>query len=160
MHHPDHKSVFVQLQWHGPYRIAAGREIRPAPEAELGSQAVPDRLPDTGVYMIVGNHHVHGPRSLLYIGQSIELAKRRLPSHASWLENEWRPEIFAAAVKEDLVRAVESLLIYAHSPAYCAREVSKLGEAVPDEGLRIWNTGSFTRLLPEVSSVHPWYRNV
>jgi hypothetical protein len=113
-----------------------------------------------GVYMILGDHPVHGDGALLYLGKAPKKSlEKRIGDHDHWVREEWRTAIYLGILdkKEDngkLLADVESLLIYAHSPAYNRQKPR------PKRNLRVWNTGRFHRLLPEVSSDHPWYRHV
>jgi hypothetical protein len=95
----------------------------------------------------------------------------RLYDHADWIEDEpdkvnirvasmgeikswegWEEdERYARAQKVD-VEAVEALLIYAHQPAYNTRNKESLEKA---RGIRVFNTGNFGSLLPEIS--HRYY---
>lgn len=116
----------------------------------------PGELPsDNGVYMALGDHPVYGNRALLYIGKSSEL-NNRVKQHATWLQREWRPEVYFAVVEPEFLDDVEALLIYAHSPAYNGSGTDSFSLKATRE-LSIWNTGSFFRLLPEITSSHPWY---
>lgn len=111
---------------------------------------------ENGVYCIVGDHLIYGPRSLLYIGRTKTTFAKRLYEHRDWLNEEWRVEIYFAEVKPtDLWEPVEKLLIYSHSPSYNSQNIDALNL---EEPLTIWNTGRYWGLLPEISSVHPWYK--
>ena len=148
---------FICLIWQGPYIVSPDGQILPLEDGQLGRHPAPIDVPQVGVYMVLGDHHVFGSRALLYIGRSIELS-RRVSGHESWLSNEWRPEIYFAEVTSKRLPDIERLLIYAHSPPYNSSGVGGLGQM--DPALRVWNTGSFFRLLPEVSSSHPWFSEV
>jgi hypothetical protein len=109
------------------------------------------------VYLFLGDHPLHGARSLLYIGQTQNFAQRIL-HHDRWLKQEWRVEVYLAEVSARL-NDVERLLIYAHSPHYNGASVSNPKQKF-NPPLRIWNEGSFWKLYPEVSSEHPWFNRL
>ena len=150
---PPEYEDFLLLAWSGPYFVAKGGEITPAQRAQLGQELVPADLPPRGVYSVVADHHVYGSRALLYIGRS-DVLRQRVGGHGNWLVKEWRPEVYVAEADTDRIDDVERLLVCAHSPPYNAQGVGGFREIKP--ALRIWNVGSFFRLLPEVSSTHPW----
>jgi hypothetical protein len=85
---------------------------------------------------------------------------RRMQPNLKTVMNQCNAEINVASVEQDSeqdrLSAVESVLIYAHSAPYCSKCIQN--PSVPVGGLRIWNSGSYARLMPEISSLHPWYR--
>jgi len=156
MKSPPENEHFERLVWHGPYEVAVDSKIKASSRGQLGFRSVPESIPENGLYVVIGDHHVHGARSLLYIGRSIEL-NRRVGGHGSWLDKEWRPEVYIAKVSSEKLNDIERLLIGAHSPPYNGTCVGEVPQLSPP--LRVWNTGSFFKLLPEVSSSHPWCDN-
>jgi hypothetical protein len=64
---------FIEMYWEGPFTLKEVLEKR--------NPAV-----DYGLYQIYGNHEIHGPQSLLYIGMANELTfAARFDSHKNWL---------------------------------------------------------------------------
>jgi hypothetical protein len=130
--------------------------------------------PEHVVYALYGVHHQYGNQVLLYIGKTGVDLGTRLAGHVEWVNQEWETStmrVKAASVgpfasvdawwnsydpkarykKADakLVGDVESLLIYAHQPAYNAQ--GKGGLNPKCQPLRVFNTGQVGSLLPEVS---------
>lgn len=146
------------VYWEGPWKIS-------------------DAKPASGhvLYQLVGTHCLYGPNQLLYIGQTQrENFGARLAEHirvwaakesdevqvclgsvgefsdwATW--NASTSERYDTVPRPDAITAIESLLIYAHQPAYNSREKVRI-RPLSTEHLRVFNTGVFRRLLPEVST--------
>ncbi|MCG8605656.1 hypothetical protein MJD09_11740 [bacterium] len=79
----------IELFWQDPYVLKNG---------ELAIHAVeqlplPENTP--GLYMALGDDPLKGQRSLLYIGKTDRLIKKRISEH-HWLAFEWRAEIYTA----------------------------------------------------------------
>ena len=146
----ENEEVF-DVYWEGPFEW--GRH-----EEKLDAAHV--------LYAIYGSHPVYGSKVLLYIGRT-ENINNRMHIHAQWIEEEtevveirvasmgkidswedWEKDQRYAISKLEDVKHVESLLIYAHSPAYNTANKSSIGAA---RGIRIFNTGRIGSLLPEVS---------
>jgi len=107
-----------------------------------------------GLYLVISDHPIHGARSLQYIGKTNSFS-RRLDEH-QWIQNEWRVEIYLAELGDEISRDdVEKLMIYAHSPSYNSKNISKPPNLT--HNYRIWNYGRFWKLYPEISSLHDWY---
>jgi hypothetical protein len=122
------------------------------------------------LYALHGSHHLYGRDVLLYIGRTNAGIAGRLASHAKWVDDEYDAMTLriapvgrftngkdAYAVEEypqaapDVVRGIETLLIYAHQPAYNTMSKASLDYA---KGFRILNTGRIGHLLPEVSYLY------
>ena len=153
----NHIMRLIKLNWIGPFAygprgIEASKFDSHATEIELKKH-----LGKPGIYIVIGDHPIHGSRSLLYIGRSSRL-ERRLDEHYNWIAEEWRVEIYLAVIKKKKDREyVESLLIHAHSPAYNSKNIESINIA---PSIQIWNQGRFWRLFPEISSDNPWYENI
>ena len=147
----------LKLNWAGPFAygprgIEASKIDSHATKSELN-----EYLGKPGIYIVIGDHPIHGSRSLLYIGRSSTL-ERRLDEHYNWIAEEWRVEIYLAVIRNKKDREdAESLLIHAHSPAYNSKNIESINIAPP---MQIWNQGRFWRLFPEISSENPWYENI
>jgi|GEM_PF-2384761 len=64
---------FIEIYWEGPFTVEEVKDKK-------------DEAVDYGLYQIYGNHEVHGPQSLLYIGMANEQTfSRRFASHKNWL---------------------------------------------------------------------------
>jgi hypothetical protein len=147
------EKVYV-AHWEGPF-----------PWEERGQYCKPSHV----LYALHGAHHLYGRDVLLYIGKSDAGMAGRLRQHdwvadeydaiqvrlasvgpfeswASWSKGERYPKAPAKVVS-----LVESLLIYAHQPAYNA--MSK-GQPVGVQQLRVFNTGRVGHLHPEVSGLY------
>jgi hypothetical protein len=152
---PPANERFVYIEWFGPFSY--GPDGLAPSVRDLGSPTAKDfdrLLTKPGLYMVYGDHPVHGDRALLYIGKANPL-DRRLKEQQFWLQYEWRLEIYLSSVLQSNLDDVEKLLIYAHSPpynSYCISMVPKLNGPI-----RIWNDGKLSKLYPEISSAHPWY---
>jgi len=138
-----------EFEWKGPYLLRNGMlRGHPAENCPL-----PPAKP--GIYILTGDHPLHGNHSLLYIGKTQNFLQHRIKEH-KWFKEEWRVEVFVALVEGKNVRSdAEKLLIYAHSPLYNAAHIAEPPRPKPP--LRIWNVGRYWGLFPEVSSEHDWY---
>jgi len=119
------------------------------------------------LYALYGTHPLYGRDVLLYIGKTERDVGIRLSEHGYWAEYEcdrinirvasmgeiesWKDweegERYERAPDSD-VEGVETLLIYAHQPAYNTRNKESLEKA---RNIRTFNTGRFGSLLPELS---------
>jgi len=119
------------------------------------------------LYALYGTHPLYGRDMLLYIGRTERDVGIRLSEHGYWADYEcdrinirvasmgeiesWKDweegERYERATNSDVER-VETLLIYAHQPAYNTRNKESLEIA---RNIRIFNTGHFGSLLPELS---------
>ncbi len=144
--------LIFDIHWYGPYK-----------KEELGTK---DRTYCV-LYSIYGTHPTYGPNVLLYIGRTEMDVLERLRQHEDWLNDERDPvSVYIAAVGRfeswakaratkdypppaiDTVKAVEALLIYAHQPAYNSQSKQNAQSA---KNLRLFNSGRYGGLLPEVS---------
>lgn len=119
------------------------------------------------LYAIYGTHRVYGPKSLLYIGRTARVGGNRLDEHDWWVQEESEPiKLYLASIgkfdswsswesrdayttaDDKTVAAIEALLIYAHQPAYNSQDLQALSEFRP---IRVFNSGRYATLLPEVS---------
>jgi len=124
-----------------------------------------DEVEDYGIYQIYGNHIVFGAGSLLYIGMtSKQTFGQRIRQHdAEWLKEENEVYVRVGRISEEdyeqdpdkkwadwtsLVKDIEALLIYWHSPPYNARHISDY----TGQTLHIQNWGDRGSLLPECTS--------
>ncbi len=124
------------------------------------------------LYAIFGRHYVYGPDALLYIGRTKRAGGKRLDDHDCWVQEEqevsfrigsikefesWdgpKPSGSLLAQKPKVIEGIEALLIYAHQPACNSRS---LDEPSSFQAIRIFNSGSFGSLLPELS--YRYYMN-
>lgn len=126
------------------------------------------------LYKIYGSHPIYGDNVLLYIGKTEQGIKKRLKSHNYWMDEERYKEstIYVASLDEftnwddsgdttfehpeeiggsELISKIESLLIYSHQPAH--NTINK-NTANNSKNIRIFNTGKFGVLMPEISSLY------
>jgi hypothetical protein len=123
--------------------------------------------PQHVLYQIYGQHPVYGSNILLYIGMAQDVEKR-LAQHEAWICDEcdnvsvrvgslgqfkgwqeWeKPGSYPKAATK-IVKQIEALLIYAHQPAYNTANKSSAKEI--SKNIRIFNSGHYGQLLPEVS---------
>lgn len=155
---PDRDARFVLIQWHGPFGY--GKDGLRRSRLDPGGPRKDDLrrlIADAGLYLVIGDHPTYGARSLLYIGRTNRF-DRRLNDEHKWIAEEWRVEIYLGVLSDaSALNDVESLLINAHSPPYCARCIDS---CMLTSHLRVWNDGQFWGLFPEVSSAHPWYPDI
>jgi hypothetical protein len=110
---------------------------------------------------------------LLYIGLTSRIIGQRLKEHTWWVKElhdqvtvrlgsldkfttweDWeRNDDAYDKAPTELVKKIEALLIYAHKPAYNTHSKKSIDIA---EGIRIFNTGNYGQLLPEVSYTYYW----
>jgi len=128
----------------------------PCARADVAKKSGDD---DYGMYQIYGHHVVFGPGALLYIGIAVDRPfAARFSEHASWLDSESdvlvrlgrieREEYKDDAEWENLLRDLEALTIYWHSPPYNSKNIVSYNR----NPLRVQNWGDRGRLLPEYSS--------
>lgn len=154
---PDANATFVELKWEGPFSFSK-EGLGPSITDRMGpNESDIDRISKVGgIYTIIGDHPFYGSRTLLYIG-STDQFYRRLDEHTDWILEEWRVEVYLAPMGESkvFIEDCEKLLIYAHSPPYNSKNIEDC--QLTNEPLRVWNTGRYRNLYPEISSSHPLY---
>jgi hypothetical protein len=115
---------FIEIYWEGPFTLKEVLEKR--------NPAV-----DYGLYQIYGNHEIHGPQSLLYIGMANELTfAARFDSHKNWLVFEsQQADIYlgyfgnrqmktpGGAGWRNQIKMAEEMLIYYCSPPYNSKSI-------------------------------------
>lgn len=140
----------IHITWEGPYSFEEAQRQR-------------NEVTDYGVYQIYGTHPVYGANVLLYIGKEDRQTFGVRLSQEGWKNNldantiqvylgnlggyegtpsndDWSWQIFAA----------ESLLIYAHVPAWNSSGLNKEFDAVYHD-VHVLNWGMRRDLYPEVS---------
>ncbi len=168
------------LEWRGPIRVisrdSGGNDadlvfLDGRPEVKFFQSGSEVKLTfskamtgERGLYYVLGDHPVHGLRSLLYLGlhdpEGSQPILSRWEGHRRWLSQEWdwRLELFWAPATKEIscgtLEAMEGLLIASHQPIYNSSKKNKYTGM--GEPFTIWNTGCCPRLLPEVSADHPW----
>lgn len=150
------KETIYDVFWKGPFAWKKGH---------------PYKEKNHVLYCIEGTHSVYGRDVLLYIGKTNASNGKRLPDHEWWVVDEpdsvkvrvasvgefttweeWKkkhthyPKADAAVVED-----IEALLIYAHQPAYNAREITQLAR---NSKVRLFNSGRYGLLLPELSYLY------
>ena len=124
------------------------------------------------LYQIYGSHPIYGNRVLLYIGMTEQGVEIRLDQHDYWMDEErfgeselffgsigpfvdWESsygiEYFPKNPGTEIVRRVEALLIFAHQPAHNTKNRNSAEIA---RGIRIFNTGEYGSLFPELSGLY------
>jgi len=136
----DEKHYLVQVFWEGPFSVEQAIE---RPEAA-----------GQGVYQLYGQHIVFGLNSLLYIGMTDgQTFARRLRQHRDrWLQYETDVSVRLGLLRDHgslkLLRNIEALTIWWHSPPYNSKCIWRYG-GTP---LRVQNWGARGSLQPEYSS--------
>lgn len=110
-----------------------------------------------GVYQISGYHAVFGDGALLYIGRAVDQSfAERFRQHEDWLRKESGVKIYLGRttniendIWDNIIKHVEILLIYYHSPPYNSTFISESPK--PTSKLRIINIGDYGDLYPEIS---------
>jgi len=124
------------------------------------------------LYSFFGTHPIYGPNVLLYIGRTqggvikclghhnwpikddcdeIKIRVASVGKFRNWETWKGRDPYPKATLK--LVKKIEALLAYSNRPAQSSYNSQQLQAA---EGLRLFNTGKFGQLLPEVSHKYQW----
>lgn len=122
------------------------------------------------LYQIYGDHPTYGRDVLLYIGKTERDAKERVSEHYSRFSNQCdEVKVFLASFGEFTrwhemrkgnydpvskdnteLNAIESLLIYAHQPAYNSKSLTS--PTFEGQVFRVFNTGRRKSLMPEIST--------
>jgi hypothetical protein len=155
--HKLEKEELVRLKWVGPFSYGEDGLDKPLLDSFGPRRKERDSFMNKpSLYAILGDHPLHGARSLLYIGQTASFGKR-FDDHDEWVKDEWRVEVYLAQYDNDQLREdVEALLIFAHSPHYNSKSVAEPPQ--PSKQLRVWNEGRYWKLFPEVSSQNQWFQ--
>jgi len=138
--------VDIHIDWQGPLSLSEARALRSDE--------------DYGLYQYYGDHPVYGANVLLYIGKaSGQTFGHRISQH-NW--HSWIPtstEIFVGRICaechledrewERIIGLSEKIQIFAHSPAFNAANLNKIGHEGDD--VRVLNWGKRKSLFPEVS---------
>ncbi len=123
------------------------------------------------LYKIYGSHPIYGNNVLLYIGMTEQGIFKRLNQHDYWMDEEryGKSKIYIASIGEfkdwdssyksevfdkperELTEKIEALLIYAHQPA---QNIKNKNSAKGSKNIRIFNTGEFGALMPEISALY------
>jgi len=126
------------------------------------------------LYAIFCTHHLYGQNALLYIGMTADMPDR-LAGHGGWIRGEydkatfkvasvgvfpsikawwkaWNPDKPYGPADAKLVKAIESLLIYTHQPAYNTQGKNEVDTSAG--ALRVFNTGRCGQLHPEISTAY------
>jgi hypothetical protein len=124
------------------------------------------------LYQIYGAHPLYGQDVLLYIGLTARDVNERLSEHEWWVGDssdrvsvrygsvgkftswpDWKNIKRPNDASNEAIRKIEALLIYANQPAFNTANKKNIEKA---EGIRVFNTGTFGRLLPEISFIYYW----
>ncbi len=155
-------NVIYDVYWEGPFTLA---------EVITGNSAINQ---NHCLYQIYGDHPCYGHDVLLYIGQTRQGIVQRFAQHhrrfsaeceevkvfvgscgvfTNWVK--WRETPQYGVIDGTLLNAIESLLIYAHQPAYNSRE--KCHPIFSGHNFRVFNTYRRKALMPEISTL--FYRD-
>jgi hypothetical protein len=147
--------ILARIHWEGPEDLESVIESR-------------NEKRDYGLYQVYGEHPVFGLDSLLYIGVCVEQSfSRRFQQHRdAWLNRERSIKLYLGRLsKEDygggtswekLVREVEALTIYWHSPPCNSQHINRYG----GRSLCVQNLGNRARLDLEYTSFWDLHRDV
>ena len=156
--HPDSEFPLVELEWFGPFYFQENR-FNPFPSAHLPEGGIEELADQSGIYIVIGEHAIHGSQALLYIGQAKNLSGRFTSQFEGWVQYQNNVQVYLAPVDdESLMRPIEALLIYSHSPANNSEYIGmgSVPEILRKSPVRIWNSGRRWRLFPEVSSLNKY----
>ncbi|RVU84111.1 hypothetical protein EOL70_11510 [Leucothrix sargassi] len=156
MNYPEE---IYEVYWQGPYK--------PRKLSKLSTEECKKLC----LYSVYGSHPIYGNNVLLYIGMTLRTVNQRLKEHSYWMDQErfgesrvylasigkfenwsesWEIDLFDRPPK-DVIEKVEKLLIYAHQTFGNTANKKQANLAA---GLRIFNTGSYGSLKPEVSALY------
>ncbi|WP_429123397.1 hypothetical protein [Aeromonas allosaccharophila] len=151
------KNTVYDVFWEGPYKL----------DDIIDTQ---NKLVHDGhcLYQIYGDHPCYGRDVLLYIGKTLQGAATRIKQHHKRFSSQVEEvKIFIASCHEfnswehrdsitkygtidsNTLDQIESLLIYAHQPAYNSDKIKTL---TTNHAFRVFNTGRRKSLLPETST--------
>ena len=122
------------------------------------------------LYKIYGSHPMYRNDILLYVGMTEIGVVNRLNQHNYWMDEErfgpskiyfasighfesWKQSdemIIFDCLDRKVIENVEELLIYAHQPVHNKKSRSSAKGA---KGIRLFNTGAYGMLMPEVSAL-------
>ncbi|CFQ51010.1 GIY-YIG nuclease family protein [Yersinia aleksiciae] len=160
MRNSNLETTIYDVYWEGPYSLDTITQDR-------GRYIVKEWH---CLYQIYGDHPTYGRGVLLYIGKTERDIVRRLSEHYSRFSNQCdEVKVFLASFGEFTswkemrdgnydpvskdnteLKAIESLLIYAHQPAYNIMLLSS--NQFENLNFRIFNTGRRKSLMPEIST--------
>lgn len=152
--------IIYDVYWEGPYSLDIITQDR------TGSIVKDWHC----LYQVYGDHPTYGRDVLLYIGKTERDVKIRLSEHYNRFSNqcdevkvffasfgeftswqEMREENYDPVSKDNTeLNAIESLLIYAHQPAYNIMSLSCT--QFQSLNFRLFNTGRRKSLMPEIST--------
>ncbi len=145
-----------EVRWCGPYTEKTLNSLT----AEENDKFV--------LYKIYGSHPVYGNNILLYIGMTEQNIEKRINQHGYWMDEarfgsstmyfasaghfqSWKDsestQIYDKLDRE-YIEKIEALLIYAHQPVHNSKARNS---AENSREIRLFNTGSFGILMPEIS---------
>lgn len=155
------EEIIYEVCWEGPYSKSTLNSTKKITK-EQNKQFV--------LYKIYGSHPVYGNNILLYIGMTEQDVTERLRQHDYWMDEErfGESDIYLASIggfenwvesekiaifdppEREIIGKVESLLIYAHQPVYNTKNRTT---AKNSRNIRIFNTGCYGALMPEISGL-------
>lgn len=137
------ESMIVRISWQGPFRWPSGLD-----DTDEAAHA----LSSPGLYQVYGHHVVFGPSSLLYVGMTDTKLRTRLKRHREWLRHEGdvtiRLGLLDSTADIALLRRIESLTIWWHSPPYNSQNIWRHNQ----QALWIQNLGARGSLQPEYTT--------
>lgn len=150
-------NTIYDIFWEGPYKLDDINKYK--------SELVHD---GHCLYQIYGDHPCYGRDVLLYIGKTLQGVATRMSQHNNRFSSQVEEvKVFIASCHEftdwnhrnsikkygpidsDTLDQIESLLIYAHQPAYNSDKITTL---TTKHIFRIFNSGRRKSLLPEIST--------
>jgi hypothetical protein len=133
----------IDIDWEGPFPISYDRD-----EGSYGTDHIPSELLDySGFYQVYGRHPVYGSNVLLYIGETkpkqdgSRSFRARMKEHLGgrfFYHLNLSVYIGPSTYGADVIRKVESILIFSHFPALNRKHIDGPVDGAEKYMVRNW----------------------